>query len=117
MPITFSGFNLLNHDESMDTDFFKINLPPNQLNRIKSCRKIKTGKVSVSLYTNYNVKYTFLIILFLGLLSGCVTKKSRNDQSKIGQYYHNLTSRFNGWFNANELVNQSVLTLEEQHID
>ena len=101
----------------MDTDFFKINLPPNQLNRIKSYRKIWTGKVSVSLYTNYNVKNTFLIILFLGLLSGCVTKKSRNDQSKIGQYYHNLTSRFNGWFNANELVDQSVLTLEEQHID
>lgn len=58
-----------------------------------------------------------MIILFLGLLSGCVTKKSRDDQSKIGQYYHNLTSRFNGWFNANELVNLSVATLEDQHVD
>lgn len=51
------------------------------------------------------------------MLSGCVTKKSHNDQSKIGQYYHNLTSRFNGWFNANELVDQSIATLEKQYQD
>lgn len=63
------------------------------------------------------MKNTFLIILSLGLLSGCVTKKSRNDQSKIGQYYHNLTSRFNGWFNADELVKKSIVTLEDQYQD
>ena len=51
------------------------------------------------------------------MLSGCVTQKSRNEQSKIGQYYHNLNSRFNGWFNANELVDQSIATLETQHQD
>lgn len=72
---------------------------------------------SDSLIYHINVKNTFLIILSLGLLSGCVTKKSRNDQSKVGQYYHNLTSRFNGWFNANELVIKSVATLEEQYQD
>lgn len=72
---------------------------------------------SVSLYTRFNVKQSFLLILFLGVLTACVTKKSRDDQSKIGQYYHNLTSRFNGWFNANELVVASIATLEEQHVD
>lgn len=55
--------------------------------------------------------------MFLGVLTACVTKKSRDDQSKIGQYYHNLTSRFNGWFNANELLVQSIATLEDQHVD
>ena len=63
------------------------------------------------------MKNAFLIILALGFLTGCVTKKSRNDQSKIGQYYHNLTSRFNGWFNANELVNASIVKLEDQYQD
>ena len=63
------------------------------------------------------MKNTFLIILTLGLLSGCVTQKSRNEQSKVGQYYHNLNSRFNGWFNANELVDLSVATLETQYQD
>ena len=58
-----------------------------------------------------------MIILTLGMLSGCVTQKSRNEQSKIGQYYHNLNSRFNGWFNANELVDQSIVTLDDQHQD
>lgn len=58
-----------------------------------------------------------MIILTLGLLSGCVTQKSRNEQSKVGQYYHNLNSRFNGWFNADELVTQSMATLEAQHQD
>jgi len=58
-----------------------------------------------------------LIILTLGMLSGCVTTKSRDEQSKVGQYYHNLNSRFNGWFNANELVLQSIATLEKQHQD
>ncbi len=58
-----------------------------------------------------------MIILALGFLSSCVTKKSRNDQSKVGQYYQNMTSRFNGWFNANELVDQSIATLEDQYQD
>jgi outer membrane protein assembly factor BamD (BamD/ComL family)/spore coat polysaccharide biosynthesis protein SpsF (cytidylyltransferase family) len=63
------------------------------------------------------VKYTFFIILTLGLLSACVTQKSRQDMSKVGQFYHNVTAKYNGWFNANELVEASVLRLEEQHED
>jgi tetratricopeptide (TPR) repeat protein len=92
-------------------------LPPIQLNRIQTFQEIPSSLKSDSFLYHSNVKYTFLIILALGVLSGCVTKKSRNDQSKIGQYYHNLTSRFNGWFNANELVDQSVVTLNDQYQD
>lgn len=58
-----------------------------------------------------------MIILALGLLSGCVTQKSRQDQSKIGRFYHNVTSQYNGWFNANELLEASVVTLKDQHQD
>ena len=64
-----------------------------------------------------NVKNTLLIFLTLGLLSGCVTKKSHQDMSKVGQFYHNVTAKYNGWFNANELVETSIATLETQHED
>ena len=37
--------------------------------------------------------------------------------SKVGQFYHNVTAKYNGWFNANELVEASILRLEEQHQD
>jgi len=53
----------------------------------------------------------------MGLLGACVTQKSRQDMSKVGQFYHNVTAKYNGWFNANELVEASVLKLEEQHED
>lgn len=63
------------------------------------------------------MKNTFLIILTLGLVSGCVTQKSRNEQSKVGQLWHNMNAKYNGWFNANELLEASVLKLEDQHED
>ncbi len=37
--------------------------------------------------------------------------------SKVGQFYHNVTAKYNGWFNANELVEASILRLEEDHLD
>src|SRR5258706_8722651 len=64
-----------------------------------------------------NVKNTLLIFLILGMLSSCVTKKSHQDMSKVGQIYHNVTAKYNGWFNANELVETSIATLATQHED
>ncbi|MEP6647006.1 MAG: tetratricopeptide repeat protein [Saprospiraceae bacterium] len=62
------------------------------------------------------MKNTLLIFLTLGICS-CVTQKSHQDMSKVGQIYHNITAKYNGWFNANELVENSILTLETQHED
>ncbi len=89
----------------------------NQLNIPERAGKFHFVLKSNNLLHPNNAKYAFLIILALGFLSGCVTSKSRTEQSKIGQYYHNLTSRFNGWFNANELVEESIAILEEQYQD
>ncbi len=61
-------------------------------------------------------KYSLYVLLIV-LISGCATTKSRNDQSKLALFYHNLTSKFNGYFNANELVEESILQLNEQHVD
>lgn len=58
-----------------------------------------------------------MIILTLCLSVGCVTQKSRHDQSKLGLLYQNMTAKYNGWFNANELLEESIATLEAQHED
>jgi len=63
------------------------------------------------------VKNSLLLILVLGVLSGCVTHKSRQDQSKLAEFWHNMNSHYNGWFNANELVEASIEKLETQHQD
>ncbi len=63
------------------------------------------------------MKNTFFIILTLGILSGCVTEKSRHEESNIGQLYQNMNSKFNGWFNANELLKQSLATLDTMQED
>lgn len=63
------------------------------------------------------MKYSLLILLTLVAISGCVTHKSRKEQSKLAQFYHNTTAKYNGWFNANELVELSIQRLEDQHHD
>ena len=57
---------------------------------------------------------TFWIVF---LIAGCATQKSRQDQSDFGKFYHNVTSKFNGYFNANELLEDGIVMLESQHVD
>jgi len=49
------------------------------------------------------------------LANACVTQKKRSDVSKVKKFYHDVTSEFNGYFNATELFNASVLALSEQN--
>ena len=44
-------------------------------------------------------------------------KKSRSEVSKLGKLYHNTTSKFNGYFNADVLLDESIASLNEQHED
>jgi tetratricopeptide (TPR) repeat protein len=57
------------------------------------------------------------VLLFLGSLTGCTVKKSRSDLSPLGEFYHNTTAHYNGYFNANELLMASVVSLEAQQED
>lgn len=60
-----------------------------------------------------------LAVWFLGtvVLASCVTQKKKEDVSTLGKLYHNTTAKYNGYFNANELLEESILRLEEQHKD
>lgn len=59
----------------------------------------------------------FFLIGILSLLASCVTEKRRGELSALGKLYHNTTARYNGYFNANELLEASILSLKEQHRD
>lgn len=54
----------------------------------------------------------------ISLLGGCVTQKKKGEE--VGWFkrgYHNLTSKYNYWFNADELFRLTQDKLAEQHTD
>ena len=59
-----------------------------------------------------NVQLVVLALLAVSLGSGCVTTKKKNaDVGWFKKGYHNMTSKYNYWFNADELL---YLTKERQ---
>lgn len=59
-----------------------------------------------------------LILAAIFLAAGCVTEKKKG--APVGWFergYHNLTSRYNYWFNADELFRLTQEGLEDQHQD
>jgi len=63
------------------------------------------------------ITYTLFLLLAMALIPACAVKKSKNKQGPISKLYHNTTAKFNGYFNANVLVEESIKNLEEQHQD
>ena len=52
------------------------------------------------------------------LVAGCVTQKKKGQEvGWLKRSYHNLTSKYNYWFNADELFRLTTAKLEEQHTD
>ena len=61
-------------------------------------------------------KYLGICWLSLGLLMmGCSTTKSKDDQSKFKKLYHNTTSKYNGFFNAQEIMQLTLMEMDEMH--
>jgi len=59
-----------------------------------------------------------LAILVFAFIFSCKTTKSRTEElTGIKKLYHNTTARYNGYFNADVLLNNSILALEETHQD
>lgn len=70
------------------------------------------------MYKHLN-KLTSFLLLFIAcqLLVGCTTRKSREEQSLLAKGWHNTNAHFNGYFNAAEILDESVVVLEDQHED
>jgi len=64
-----------------------------------------------------NIKILGIILLSLFVISSCVTKKKKGDQEvgKIKKFYHNVTAKYNGYWNANELMKKNIKVLNEMH--
>jgi len=50
-------------------------------------------------------------------LADCTTQKRKGDMSALAKLYENTTAKYNGYFNAREILRSSILELEEQHQD
>lgn len=63
----------------------------------------------------------FKIIVFTAVLipviNSCVTQKKKDDVGAIGKLYHNTTAKYNGYFNANVLLEESFTALNQQYQD
>jgi tetratricopeptide (TPR) repeat protein len=54
------------------------------------------------------------VVLFIALLlAGC----SQEKDAFLNRTFHRLTARDNGWFNANEKLNEVILGIEDAHVD
>ena len=51
------------------------------------------------------------------LLAACVTQRKKDEAKGISLFFHNLQSKYNGYFNANELVRDATEKLEASHVD
>ena len=51
------------------------------------------------------------------VISACSTTKSKSDQSGFSKFWHDTNAKFNGYFNANELLIASIDELNAQHQD
>ncbi len=57
------------------------------------------------------------LALLVLVLAACTTQKKRGQTSKLKKFYHNTTAKYNGYFNANVLLTESIAKLNDQHRD
>ena len=57
---------------------------------------------------NKLIKVISVFILLLGIVASCSTEKN----TLLSRSYHGMTAHYNGYFNANELLNSSMSTYE-----
>ena len=63
-------------------------------------------------------RHIFLLALVLiALFSSCVTQKKKEDVSKLKRAFHNMNAHYNGYYNANVLINESIDKLNDIHQD
>ncbi len=58
------------------------------------------------------MKRLLLLIIPILIYTSCTTTKSTSDITKFQRFYHNLTGEFNGYFNANEILDISIQEIE-----
>ena len=62
-------------------------------------------------------KYAIYIVAVLFISGACTVQKKKGDISTLSKVYHNTTSKYNAFFNADVLMQEAYLDLEGQHQD
>ena len=62
------------------------------------------------------IRTLFLVTLLL-IVHSCATNKKPEEIGKVGKLYHNTTAKFNGYFNANVLLTESIAKLNTEYQD
>ncbi len=63
-------------------------------------------------------KINIALLAFLILIvSSCVTQKKKGELTALQRLYHNTTAEYNGYFNANVLLTESIANLNGQQRD
>lgn len=57
------------------------------------------------------------LVLLLVVPNSCVTKKKKSETGAVGKFYHNTTAYYNGYWNANEILKESMKTLRASNTD
>jgi tetratricopeptide (TPR) repeat protein len=66
----------------------------------------------------YNMKKIGFLFLLIGLIiAGCVTTKKKGDVSRFKRGYNSLTTHYNYWFNANEILRLKEAELTKGYKD
>ena len=60
---------------------------------------------------------TLFLILSVSVVSACVTQRKKDDVKGFKLFMHNLTAKYNGYFNADVLVKDATEKLAFQHQD
>jgi tetratricopeptide (TPR) repeat protein len=66
-----------------------------------------------------NKVYIYIIAFSLICIAAisCVTKKKKNETTAFGKFYHNTTAYYNGYWNAKEILKESMVTLRLANTD
>lgn len=59
--------------------------------------------------------YTFLILILV--VSSCTVRKNQDSPSFLKKLYHNTTAKYNGYFNADLLMKESMAALDQEYIE
>jgi len=65
----------------------------------------------------FNSRIILVSLLSVVIMLSCVTKRKRSETSKFGKFYHNTTSYYNGYWNATEILRESMIRMREANTD
>ena len=60
---------------------------------------------------------TLLLVACISTISACVTQRKKDEAKGLSLFFHNLNSKYNGFFNATVLMSDANEKLVAQHLD